>query len=217
MFNLKKCALAMGVSATLMLSAWSQAAAEKKEITLLFDLSGSNPLLSDTRFNQSAAEFAANALKDLNRGDTVTLKSFGSLQSADNFEELTLIVERHKTKSVQRKVKNAILSLPSKAEAQSSTNIISWFNRNQPNCTQGSRLIVVTDGLEASEHIPNVNDWLDGKLALPKPSEFVQLKGCDITFYGLGVGLRDKHLNTLRRQWRDYFKEAGATFTGIAK
>jgi hypothetical protein len=217
MFNMKKCALAMGVSATLLLSAWSQAATEKKEITLLFDLSGSNPLLSDTRFNQSAAQFAAQALEGLKRGDTVILKSFGSLQSTENFESLALTVQRHKLKSVQRKVKKAILSLPTNAQAQSSTNIISWFNRNRPTCTKGSRTIVVTDGLEASEHIPNVNDWLNGKITLPKPSEFVQLKGCDITFYGLGVGLRDNHLNTLRRQWRDYFKEAGATFTGIAK
>jgi hypothetical protein len=208
--------LAIGVSTTLLLSTWSIASDKLKEIAIIVDKSGSNRLLTDKRFNQAAANYIDGELDNLKTKDKVILQSFGSLGTADNFINRPLTVKRHGQTSAKRKIKQAILNLPSTVKPQGSTNIIAWFSRNQPDCSEGNRLIFLTDGLEASEYIPNTNAWLEGKASLPKPHEFIQLKGCDITFYGLGVGLTDKQLTILRRQWRDYFAAAGATFRAIA-
>lgn len=216
MFNRERCVQLLAALITLLLSN-TVLAGQTKDITVLFDLSGSNPFLTDTRFTQSAAEYVSGHIIELKKGDKVHLQSFGSLQSAANFEAQTLVVKRHGQKTMQRKVKRIMLGLPEHAQFQSSTNIVAWFGRNQPRCDEGSKVIVITDGLEASEYIPNINDWLNGKISLPRPNEFVEVAGCDITFYGLGVGLNDTQLTVLRRQWHEYFHAAGAIFRGIAK
>jgi hypothetical protein len=210
--TLKQYTIALAVSASLLFSTLSHAE-QPKEITILFDASGSNPLLTDKRFNKTAAQYMDKALADIKPKDTLILQSFGSYREADNLVKHTIIIKRHRETSARSFVKDTIRDLPKKAKAQSSTNIIGWFSRNQPDCSAGNKIIFLTDGIEASEYVPNPSDLLNGKATLPKPHDFIKLKGCDITFYGLGVGKSDKQLNHLRRQWHAYFKAAGAQFT----
>jgi predicted GNAT family acetyltransferase len=213
----KQFTLALILCVSVLLSTLSNAATEPKEIRILLDVSGSNPLLTDKRFNEAAARYMDKALADIKPKDTVILQSFGSHGAADNLVEKTIIIKRHRETSARNFVKNKIRNLPKQVKAQGSTNIIGWFSRHRPDCSRGNRLLFITDGIEASEYMPKPDDLLNGKAQLPKPHEFINLKGCDITFYGLGAGRTDKQLNNLRRQWRAYFKAAGAHFTGIAK
>lgn len=207
------CAAAVCALTILLPMTFAQATSTAKTLTVLIDVSGSNPLLIDTRFNQNAASFVKAHITPLKRKDSVEIYAFGSLQAAENFDTKTFEITRHNATSVARKVENLILAFPNEANPQGSTNLLAWFGRHSPNCAEGSKIIVLTDGIEASEYIPNPNDFINGKVQLPAPNEFVSIKGCEVVFYGLGVGVTDTQFNHLRRSWGAWFTQAEATFT----
>ncbi len=185
-----------------------------KDLVIALDVSSSNPLLTDPTFKRSAALYIANAVAELKSGDRVVIKRVGSLNHSANFAAHTLPIERHNVKKVAKRVAAYILSLKQSSHAQGSTNLLAWLGRNPLSCGDGSRLIMLTDGLEASEYV-NPNHLLSGKQALPAPSEFVKLSGCSVSFYGMGVGLLDAQTNRLRRAWQRYFEQAAARFEAI--
>ena len=41
------------------------------------------------------------------------------------------------------------------------------------------------------------------------------LKGCKVTFYGLGVGQEGPTVEIIRAAWREWFSKAGAEFTAV--
>ena len=204
------------VASTALLVASLSLPLQAKTLTIALDLSGSNPLLIDKTFNQGAVYYVSEAISALKQGDEVNIQTFGDLRDPTNFKQFMLPIKRHNAKKVARQVAGFIASLPNQQKAQGSTNLIAWFGRNQFGCSNESDIIVLTDGIEASEYV-DPNKLLNGTQALPKPNEFVALSGCRVTFYGLGVGRRDKEVLALRRAWQAYFTQAGATFTAVIK
>jgi len=185
-----------------------------KTLTIALDLSGSNPLLLNENFNRRAANFAVQHIDGLEEGDIVELKFIGSLKDAHNFQTFKRTIERHNRRKIKRDIGRAITTLPHAVQAQDSTNLVAFWGRNTFDCSADSQTIVFTDAIESSEYV-SANALLSGKATLPKPNEFVRIKDCNITFFGLGVGRSDVEALTLRRQWHAFFEAAGASFTAV--
>ena len=200
---------------SLVLSAAICTPAAAKDLHILIDASQSNPMLIDTAFNKRAAAFAVQSISQLKQHDTVRLQTFGSLQSADNFDVKALPVSRHNHRKVSAAVASYLVSLPKKLKPQGSTNVLAWFNRNPVDCsTDKHTILIITDGIEASEYV-NPNHLLSGKQTLPAPSEFVNVRGCEVVMFGVGGGRLDKETIRLRKAWEQYFKQAGASFLAV--
>lgn len=214
MINLTK--LAKSVALGALLGAAIALPLKAKELTIALDVSGSNPLLIDEAFNRMAAGYVAEHIQALDKGDTVVLQTFGDLREPQNFKRYAFAIKRHNGKKVAAQIAQFIKAAPSKLDAQGSTNLIAWLGRGQFGCERNSHVIVLTDGIEASEYA-NPNKLLSGEQALPKPNEFVSLAGCTVTFYGLGVGRLDSEVLTLRRAWSAYFAQAEAQFFAVVK
>ncbi len=210
--TLKKTILSLAVTSSLSLTALNATA---KEFVLLVDASLSNPMLVDKTFNRRATEFVAQEIQGLERGDVVSIQTFGSLQKADNFATKQLTVSRHNHKKVAAAVAKYMLSLPDTLEPQGSTNLIAWFNRNPMDCRDGGKILAVTDAIEASEYI-DPNHLLSGKQTLPRPSQYVNINGCEIVFFGVGAGRLDQETINLKQAWSQYFQRAGASFNAVA-
>lgn len=180
-------------------------------LTIGLDLSGSNPLLHNHSFNREAASYIKTQIAPLKRGDVVLLKSFGDVRDPKNFGTYRFEVGRGK-KKLADKINAYILALPQKVQAQGSTQILAWFGRKRFTCEVGDKVMLITDGIEASEKV-NPNQLLAGSAQLPPPNEFVDLSGCDITFFGLGVGRLDSEVVALRRAWRKWFAKTGANYS----
>jgi hypothetical protein len=108
-----------------------------------------------------------------------------------------------------------VLAMPEHIKPQSSTNLLAFLNRYDFGCDDGGEIILLSDGIESSEYV-NGTELLSGKASLPKPTTSTRLKGCTVTFYGIGAGRSDTKLHRLRTQWQQYFDAAGATFKAIA-
>ena len=198
---------------SLVLGCWG-ASAQAKSLTILVDASASNPMLINTAFNRRATEHVIEQITALKRGDSVTMQTFGSLQSADNFKKHKLAITRHNRKKVAASFAKQLLALPKAIKPQGSTNIIAWFNRNQVNCDKGGQILLLSDAIEASEYI-SPNDLLSGQKELPAPSEFVNVRGCEVILFGIGAGRSDSETTRLRKAWASYFDKAGASLTAI--
>ena len=186
-----------------------------KDLHILIDASQSNPMLIDTAFNKRAAAFAVQSISQLKQHDTVRLQTFGSLQSADNFDVKALQVSRHNHSKVSAAVASYLISLPKKLKPQGSTNVLAWFNRHPVDCSKDKHtILIITDGIEASEYV-NPNHLLSGKQTLPAPSEFVNVRGCEVFMFGVGAGRLDQETIRLRKSWGQYFKQAGASFLAV--
>lgn len=211
MKNLKTLCTTSALALALSVSVVSEA----KDLIVLVDVSQSNPMLTDKNFNRRAAEYVFAATKALNKGDTVSVQTFGSLTDTQNLNIKSQTVSRHNSKKVANSVGRYVMSLPEQIAGQGSTNLLSWFNRNAFDCSQEAHhILVITDGLEASEYV-NPQRLLDGKQALPAPTEFVNLAGCDVTFYGVGSGMHDRSALHLRKVWGEYFKQAKVRFKDV--
>jgi hypothetical protein len=186
-----------------------------KDLHILIDASQSNPMLIDTAFNKRAAAFAVQSISQLKQHDTVRLQTFGSLQSADNFDVKALQVSRHNHRKVSAAVASYLVSLPQTLKPQGSTNVLAWFNRNPVDCSKDKHtILIISDGIEASEYV-NPNHLLSGKQTLPAPSEFVNIRGCEVFMFGVGAGRLDQETIRLRKAWGQYFKQAGASFLAV--
>lgn len=187
------------------------ASASAKTLTIAIDQSGFADALADKHFNAKAKRYIEQQIKQLTEGDTVKLKSFGSLQAPENFKEAELAITRHNKKKVAAAIGFQISKLKTTAKAQSATNLLAFFGRNKFGCKNGGKVIAVTDGVEVSELVDPVK-LIKGKSPLPSPHEFVRLKGCEVTFYGLGLKRTETEMLNLRRAWHAWFTQAGASF-----
>lgn len=204
------------VIAIILLMSAVSASAIAKDLYILVDVSASNPLLLDKAFNKRSALFTVQKVSQLKRYDTVKLQTFGSLQSVENFEQKTLKVSRHNHKKISAAIASYLLSLPETVKPQGSTNVLAWFNRNSLDCSKVKHtILIITDGVEASEYV-NPKRLLSGKQSLPAPSEFVNVRGCEVLMFGVGVGRLDSETMRLRKAWSQYFEQAGATFSSVS-
>lgn len=189
--------------------------AQAETLTIGIDLSGSNPLLSHKNFAYIASQYAVTEINKLNNGDTVQVKTFGSRTVAENLLTPTFKISRKvKPKKVAGIVAQYIQSLPEQEDvAQSSTNLVAWLEFTSGfNCSDNSQILVITDGIESSSYVGG-NQLIQGKKGLPKPD--INLKGCALTFYGLGAGLPPQAVRTIRNEWMLWSEQAGTTFTAI--
>ncbi|MGH1432540.1 MAG: hypothetical protein ACRBB4_15665 [Neptuniibacter sp.] len=186
-------------------------------VTVAFDKSRSNPLLSDPAFAVSAAEYVAQKIKPLKEGDLVRIKSFGSRTDGSNLYEQEIPITRHmRAKNVADAVKNYILGLPAqKDQGQSSTNIVAFleFDRHF-GCDDQGTVIVLTDALEASDYVDS-NTLKSGKAHLPEPRN--SLAGCTVIFYGLGAGLSGPEAEIIHDEWARFITSAGGQFIAEIK
>lgn len=184
-------------------------------LTISFDKSGSNPLLSDIHFAASAASFVANEVSSLKEGDIVRFKSFGARSEASNLLDQSFTISRRlKAKQLANAIKEHIQNLPNQTGiSQGSTNLIAAIEfDDELDCANNGSAIYLTDGIESSEYI-NGRELIEGKAHLPKPD--IDLTGCSITFYGLGAGASGPAGRIIRQEWKQYAERAGASF--IAK
>lgn len=155
--------------------------ASAKTLTIGFDLSGSNLLLSHENFAYSASQYVSNEINKLKSGDRVQIKTFGARSQATNLVTHTLVISRkNKADKVAQLVGNFIRNLPKHDNIQqSSTNLIAWLEFTDGfNCEQEGEILVVTDGLESSSYLSG-KEFIEGKKTLPKAD--VDLNGCNLT------------------------------------
>lgn len=188
--------------------------AEAKTLTVLVDVSESNPYLTSEAMSKAMTLRVIEALNVLSQGDEVIVQTVGSLNASQNLENLRLVIKRHNRQSVAKALAKYLLALPKQVEAQGSTNLVAWFGRHAPNCEAGSIVIVLSDAIEASEYVDSAS-LLSGKQALPEPHQYVALKGCTVRFIGLGAGRSDKEAHILRQAWQRYIELAGAEFKAV--
>lgn len=186
-----------------------------KTLTVGMDLSASNPLVKDPAFSKEAASYVAEHIKAMKTKDKLVIKSFGARENAANLKKIELTIKRHRQAKIAKKAAAYIQSMTTdKDNAQQSTNIVAFMEFNDFGCSEGGTVIVITDGIEASQSV-NPNDLIAGKKGLPAPDEDAALAGCHVVFYGLGAGWPTKQVKLIRSAWQAYFKKAGASFEAI--
>lgn len=186
-----------------------------KTLTIGIDLSGSNPLLLDKNFANSAALYAANEVQQLKDGDRLNILSFGARSEAVNIKQQTFeISRRNRANKLAQNIGNHIQSIPQQMKkGQPSTNLVAWLEFTSGfDCVNESTILVITDGLESSS-VVSAKDFMSGSKPLPAPD--VDLTGCNVFFYGLGAGVEYTGTKNIRNGWKEYLEEAGATFTPI--
>lgn len=182
-------------------------------LTLGIDYSGSNPVLSDVEFAEAAAAHVHPLIAALELGDVVRIRTFGA-RGSENLRAATIQINRtNRPQRVADEVAAMIAALPQAGvPPQDSTNIIAFLEFGDFACPSGEQVVLITDGLESSAYIA-AKELMEGK-ALPAPDAGL-LAGCQVTFYGLGVGQPPQVAKSLRAQWRAWFDGAGATFKPV--
>jgi len=186
-----------------------------KMLTIGVDLSSSNPLLTNKNFAYVASQYVTVQINQLKKGDVVQVKTFGARGDLSNLLNTSFKISRRlRAHKVAKIVSKYLLSLPARKDvAQSSTNLVAWLElTNGFDCGAGGQILVITDAIESSSLISD-QQLLQGKQALPQPD--VSLKGCHLTFYGLGAGQELQVVKTLSQAWTNWAGQAGATFTAI--
>lgn len=184
-------------------------------LTIGIDLSGSNPLLMHENFAYKASQYTASEILKLKPKDTVQIKTFGARDNAANVLSTNLVISRKmKPKKAADLIAKYIITLPNQVDiSQTSTNLIAWLEFTSGfNCSDNGKILVITDGLESSSYVSG-KQFLAGKKGLPKPD--VNLKGCSLTFYGLGADWQPQPVKFVRNEWNSWSTKAGADFTAI--
>lgn len=183
-----------------------------KTLTIGIDVSGSNPLLSRENFAYEASEYAAAEIRKLKPGDVARITTLGARDNAANILITNLPISRKlRPEKAASMVAGYIRALPTQQDvSQSSTNLIAWLEFTSGfDCAAGGQILVITDGLESSSEV-SAEKLLAGKQGLPSPA--VDLKGCGLTFYGLGAGWPASSVKFVRKEWTRWAGEAGADF-----
>jgi len=110
-----------------------------------------------------------------------------------------------------------VASLPRRhLPGEGSTNLIAKLKYGNFNCAGGTRIVIITDGVESSSEI-SARQLLAGK-PLPRPEKGF-LSGCEVVMYGLGQSangeISNRQVDVLRDAWRAWMKAAGAKFDSI--
>lgn len=209
MNTLKLSALALALSLGLNLEVGA------KEYTVLLDKSGSSPLFISEEFKEASINYLGMRVGEMNEGDVIIVRAFGSLDVAANMKVRPLYIKRHNKKKVARILARIIKHSGKADSVQNATNLHAWFGRNKLDCKNGAELIALTDGIESSEYI-SATHFLNGTKTLPKVHENANLAGCNIHYFGIGLGRSDKETTVLRKAWNTYFKSADAQFEATA-
>jgi hypothetical protein len=186
-------------------------------LTIGIDLSMSNPMLAHPNFARAAASYVSEQIAPLKFGDVVHVQTLGARNDPTNLLDQTYVIgKKVRSNAVAAAIKQFITSLPTRKNiAQSETNILSFLEFHSGlDCAASGQIIVLTDGLESSSTV-SAQAFAEGKTRLPKPD--VSLKGCTLTFYGLGAGLPPAIVKNIRAAWAQWSEQAGATFHAVIR
>jgi hypothetical protein len=182
-------------------------------LTVGIDLSGSSPVFNE-HFARPASARVGSRVAALNLGDRVNVRTFGA-RDLSNMRQGTMVITRAaRPQEVARQAAALVTKMPSSGiEPQGSTNVIAFLEFSDFDCANGGEILLITDGIEASSYA-DPDALLKGKAKLPSPEPNF-LKGCTVTFYGLGAGQSAPAAKYLRDAWRAWFEAAGASFTAV--
>lgn len=187
-----------------------------KTLTFGVDVSEQNPIVELEQAAKSAGEIARAEILAMQLGDTVRVRRFGE-RRASMPSDVVRLTRANRPARVAATVEHYLAALPSSTpEGDNQTNILAFFELGSFDCTSGERIVLFTDGVEASKTLGE-KAFLSGK-ALPKPKTAF-LKGCEVVMIGVGQSVDGRFSpelsKSIRARWTDYFKAAGATFTAI--
>ena len=194
---------------------WGSASA--RTLNIASDVSKSNPLLAHEKYAKRAAQYVQAAVLELKGGDTIIIGSLGDPSDPDNAISATVpLGRRFRAADAAPQIKQYLVRLLQEAEdGQSSTHLIRWLETGSNyGCEDGSTIILLTDGLEASSRT-DPRKLVNGEVDLPDPK--IDLTGCTLVFFGLGWGMQDAHRERLHDQWASWSKKAGATFVAVER
>lgn len=188
-----------------------------KTLTIGIDLSESNPVVTSPEAAKSAASYARKQIAALQLGDTVKIRHFGERNAKNAQGETIRITRQARPNAVAEKVARYIAALPAKTTAaDGATNIVAFLEFGQFDCKAGSKIILLTDGIESSSYVTG-RQFLTGK-PLPAPDANI-LQGCAVEMFGFGLakeqGYPPQALKAMRSAWLAWMQVAGATFTAI--
>lgn len=188
-----------------------------KTLTIGIDRSGSSPLVISPEFARAVAPYVSRDIAALEIGDTVVIRSFG-VRGIKNITSRTLrITKASRPREVANAVARFIAELPAKnIGGQDATNIIAFLEFGRFDCTNGGRIVLLTDGMESSSYT-SARDLASGK-PLPEPQAGL-LAGCEVSMIGFGhtsAGAPTPlEVKAALSGWRSWMKIAGAPFTAI--
>lgn len=201
------------------IAALAPAIVSAKTQTILIDVSGSARLIEVPAFAKAAGDKAKSQILALQPGDWVHVRRVGE-RGGKNFPVEKLRVTRQiSAGQVGEIVSTYIKSVPSKTpEGDSETNLIAALEFGEFDCSNGGKLLILSDGIEHSSYITG-QALLSGK-PLPAPESDL-LKGCEeVTIFGLGQSadgqVPPKAIKNLKAAWSAWMKAAGVKkFTAI--
>jgi hypothetical protein len=191
-------------------------------LTVYVDVSSSTPLVDKPDFAAEAIRQVSNEVRNLELGDQVRIYAVGD-RSEGNTIPVADIETGYKLKlpAAAKKVAESIQSLidnHGNGGGEGSTNLIYALERLQHICTPRSKVILLSDGIEANDSASVINQLNSGTTVQLPPSRSAYLKGCSVEFYGFGVGnngqqqsLTNEQTQSLIEGWQAYLKSAGAT------
>jgi hypothetical protein len=188
------------------------------------DLSLSNPLIDDDAFAAKVAARIGQMIQGLAPHSRVSLRSFGSYDSAANAAltfDTEIAPKTARSEDIARFISAIVAGVPKlvrqgKVRAQSTTNIIAFLDNMAAttDCrAQPATVILASDGIEDSK-LANLSR---GGGTLPMPDRAVYA-GCDqLMILGLAQGVRDpRETERLRDEWAHWAQAAGFRgFTGL--
>jgi hypothetical protein len=187
--------------------------------TLGIDDSSSTPWTTDKNSAEVAGRFVYKEILALKPADVVIVKTFADLSSAHVESKTFTIDRRNRAPQVAETVARYVASLPAQTlRGTGETNILAFLQfTNGFDCQNSGKIVLLTDGIEASEYISE-RALLSGKPLPPPDRDF--LAGCHVQMWGIGQDvdgrIPPKAKSALRAAWTAWMQKAGASsFTAI--
>jgi hypothetical protein len=202
-------------------------------MTVFADLSGSTVFMGSPSYTSGAVAHIGEDIQKQPLGTRFRVLSLGSL-TADNAVDVLSVSSDYQNRipAVRKQVTGALGDLFERNRltgGQGGTNITYALTNAHPSCTPGSRVVILSDGVEESASYSVSRALSAGQpVNLPAPAGPI-LKACSVAFVGLGMmsttggatqSLPDAQLQALTAGWRAWFAAAGVqpddvTFTTI--
>lgn len=207
----------------------SQAAA----MSIFADVSSSTAFITSPAYAEGAIKRVSAAVLKQQLGDTFRVVSLGS-RTTDRAVDVLSLTSGYKKRlsAVSKQVETSLTNLfadSRQSGGDGSTNLLYTLVNAHPICTPRSTIVILSDGVEASESYSAIGALSAGQpVHLPPPST-PYLKGCSVNFIGIGISpmgggqaetLTNDRLQALIAGYREYFQAAGVnpadmTFTSI--
>lgn len=188
-----------------------------KTLTIALDISGSSPLMASKNFGRIAGESLYEIIRSMKMNDQVTLHTLGN-GGLDNFSQTITLSHKKRPSEAATAVKQFLSDIQTKVSKQSATMLLKFLLTPGFYCSDSDEVIVISDGLEMSPDLEMDGKLLNSVFKIPEPPKD-HLKGCHITFWGLGRSrsvLSARQVTHLTNAWTAWMQHAGATFKPLS-